>query len=120
MSWRVEFEPTTLLPNEQPNITTQVTTAHNNVQALGSARYAVVYSAGGRQWWHSNANDRRTHVTVRFLGANRPTRAHVYEDGTASIRPSRSAADGADEDDGALSPFSDEEVEAGAGEAVKN
>lgn len=50
---------------------------------------------------------------MRFLGLNRPTRAHVYEDGTASIRPSRSTRDVAEEDDGTLSPFSDEEVETG-------
>ncbi len=43
-SWRVEFEPTTLLVAEQPAITTAVTTAHTNVQALQAARYAVVYS----------------------------------------------------------------------------
>lgn len=113
MSWRVEFEPTALLPLEQPNITTQVTTARNNVQALRPARYAVVYSAGGQAWWHTSANDSRRHVTVRFLGLNRPTRAHVYENGTASIRPSRTTRDAAEEDDGNESPFSDEEVEAG-------
>lgn len=52
---------------------------------------------------------------MRFLGANRPTRAHVYEDGTASIRPQleRAARAVAEEDDGTLSPFSDEEVETG-------
>ncbi|CDO68403.1 hypothetical protein BN946_scf184815.g50 [Trametes cinnabarina] len=113
MPWRVDFSPTTLLPEEQPNITTQVTTAHNNVQALRQARNATVYSAGGRAWWHTSRNDTRMHVTVRFLGANRPTRAHVYEDGTASIRPARRAAlEIVEEDDGTYSPFSDEEVEA--------
>lgn len=50
---------------------------------------------------------------MRFLGLNRPTRAHVYENGTASIRPSRATRDAAEEDDGNESPFSDEEVEAG-------
>lgn len=42
--WRVEFNQPGLLVEQQPNITTQVTTAHNNVQALRAARYAVVYS----------------------------------------------------------------------------
>lgn len=70
-------------------------------------------SAGGQAWWHTSANDSRRHVTVRFLGLNRPTRAHVYENGTASIRPSRATRDAAEEDDGNESPFSDEEVEAG-------
>ncbi|KAI0635740.1 hypothetical protein C8Q77DRAFT_1155506 [Trametes polyzona] len=119
MSWRVEFEPTGLLPAQQPNITTQVTTARNNVVALRPARYAVVYSAGGRAWWHSNANDRRTHVTVRFMGLNRPTRAHVYEDGTASIRPNRTTREVAEEGDDTPPPFSDEEVEA-TGDATEN
>lgn len=138
--WHVDFNMPKLLPQEQPNITTQVTTAHRNVPALQAARYAVVYkyvlpapclrtapahpriaSAGGIMWWHMSSGDRRPHVTVRFLGAERPTRTHVYEDGTASIRPDRparaAAATDEEDDDGALTPFSDEEVEAGGGHA---
>ncbi|RDX51363.1 hypothetical protein OH76DRAFT_1481638 [Lentinus brumalis] len=111
-SWRVDFEPATLLPAEQPAITIAVTTAHE-IPALKPARYAVVYSAGGKKWWHTSREDPLVHVTVRFLGANRPTRAHVYPDGTASIRPSRAARAVAEEDDGTLSPFTDEEVETG-------
>ncbi len=41
--WRVDFEPATLLPAEQPAITIAVTTAHE-IPALKPARYAVVYS----------------------------------------------------------------------------
>ncbi|RDX51369.1 hypothetical protein OH76DRAFT_1401692 [Lentinus brumalis] len=112
-SWRVEFEPTTLLVAEQPAITTAVTTAHTNVQALQAARYAVVYSAGGVKWWHTGNNDNKEHVTARFFDANRQTRVHVYRDGSASIRPTRTARAVAAEDDGTLSPFTDEEVETG-------
>ncbi|KAI0754227.1 hypothetical protein C8Q80DRAFT_354873 [Daedaleopsis nitida] len=106
-------------PSSHAAITTACTTAWRNIQALNRARYAVVYSAGGVRWWHTSRDDPREHVTVRYLGAERPTRAHVYRDGTASIRPgtrSRRSADQEvpDEDYDSVPPFSDEEVEGDA------
>ncbi|GJE99498.1 hypothetical protein PsYK624_157620 [Phanerochaete sordida] len=115
MPVRVEFEPSTLLPGEQPAITTACTTAWNNYPQLHIARTAVVYSSGGRQWWHKNKNDPKEHVTVRYLPSQTPGRVHVYRDGTALLNPSpthRSAVqEETDEDYDSVPPFSDEEGE---------
>ncbi|KAI0779508.1 hypothetical protein C8Q74DRAFT_1367394 [Fomes fomentarius] len=99
-SWRVEFNKPDLLPAEQPAITTACTTAHKNIQALQTARYAVVYNSGGLRWWHTSIDDSKEHVTVQYFGAARESLIHVYRDGMASIRPStaRATRDVAEED----------------------
>ena len=44
------------------------------------------HSAAG-QWWHTNANDPKEHVTVRYN--RRANRVHVYKDGSVNVSPQK-------------------------------
>ncbi|EJF58146.1 hypothetical protein BD309DRAFT_1077593 [Dichomitus squalens] len=89
MSLRMEFRPATLLPAEQPNITTLCTAAWKKYSDLKSSTEAIVYSSSGR-WWHFNDNDTKDHITVRYnrrIGGNR---VHIYRDGSVNLNPQKS------------------------------
>ena len=107
-SLRVDFKPSTVRPNEQSGITTICTTAWQRTQALRPSRSATVYSyvdsststsdfvghhawldsSSGGAWWHTNDNDRREHITVRY--DSRPqSRVHIYRNGEVNLRPDR-------------------------------
>lgn len=38
-------------------------------------------------WWHSNKNDPKDHVTVRYNRRKGGDRVHVYRDGTGNMNP---------------------------------
>lgn len=67
------------------------------------------------RWWHSNPNDPREHITVAFVGAERPSRVHIYRDGTVNLRPDRPrrVRDVTEDDDGydSVPEFDGEEFE---------
>ncbi|KAJ2912164.1 hypothetical protein MD484_g8252, partial [Candolleomyces efflorescens] len=86
---RMEFNPPTLLPGEQPEIERlcNIAWAH---PALTSSSTAIVYSAPGprgRVWWHTTTNDPTEHITVRY--DRRANRVHVYRNGSVNVSPQK-------------------------------
>ncbi|PPQ84090.1 hypothetical protein CVT24_002436 [Panaeolus cyanescens] len=86
---RMTFNPATLRPNEQPEITRLCNIAWTH-QALRDSTEAIVYSAPGPQgrvWWHVTVNDPVEHITVRYN--RRANRVHVYRNGSVNVSPQK-------------------------------
>lgn len=91
---RTSFNPSTLRPAEQAAIIPLLKEAWKH-DALKSSTEAIVYSApppensgsSGRVWWHTNINDKREHITVRYN--RRANRVHIYRDGSVNVRPQK-------------------------------
>ncbi|PPR01893.1 hypothetical protein CVT24_001222 [Panaeolus cyanescens] len=112
----VEFRPSSTLPNEQPAIIDLCRRVWVH-PAFKSSKTVSVYHCKklmrNPTWWHTNAHDRREHITVRFN--LRTERAHIYRDGTFTVNPRRPAKgpmvlkSGGDEDYDTVSELSGEE-----------